>query len=117
MAMLMKDDPTKQLVYYQVISLSSPVQSVLIRFRQAGIGTYTNNVNKTAAIETMTKLRDKMFAHSLSDHIKGLSFSCPTISPCLTNISEGYKFLMQTCQLTTLGSFSLLPYPIRSIRG
>ena len=80
MAMLMKDDPTKQLVYYQVISLSSSVQSVLIYFRQAGIGTYTSNVVKTPAIEAMTKLRDKMVAQSLSDHIKGISFSCSTIS-------------------------------------
>ena len=107
MAMLMKDNPTKQLVYYQVISLSPPVQSVLIYFRQAGIGTYTSNVSKTPAIEAMTKLWDKMLARSLSDHIKGPSFFYPTISPCLTNIPDGYKFLMQTCQLTALGSPSL----------
>ena len=32
--MLMKDDPAKQLVYYQVISLSLPVKSALLmRFR------------------------------------------------------------------------------------
>ena len=102
--MLMKDDPTKQLVYYQVISLSSPVQSVLICFLQAGIGTYTSNVNMTGVMKAMTELRDKMFACTLSDHIKGPFFSYPTISPCLTNIPEGYKFLMQTCQLTALGS-------------
>ena len=78
MAMLMKDDPTKQLVYYQVTSLSSPVQSILICFRQPGIGTYTSNVVKTPAIEAMSKLQDQMLACSLSDHIKGLSFPVPT---------------------------------------
>ena len=113
MAMLMKDEPAKQLVYYQVISLSSPVQSILMCFRQAGIGTYTSNAVKTPVIETAAKLRDQMFARSLSDHIKGPSFSCLIILLFLTKILDGYKFLMQTCQLTTLISLSL-SYPIQS---
>ncbi|KAF9644019.1 hypothetical protein BDM02DRAFT_3122619 [Thelephora ganbajun] len=53
LAMLMKDDPMKQLVYYQ-----------------AGIGTYTNNTLKTPIIDGVSKLWDKMFANNLSEHIK-----------------------------------------------
>ena len=66
-----------------------------------------SNANKASAIETATKLRDKMFAHSLSGRIKGPSFFRPTISPCLTNIPAGYMFLMQNCQLTAFSSLSL----------
>ena len=107
MTMLMNDPAKqKQHVYYQVISLSLPIRSIFTCFLQPGIGTYTNNVNKTPAIEKATKFGDKMFAHSLKDHILGLSFSCPTISPCLTNTPDGYEFLMENCQLTTLGSLS-----------
>jgi len=79
--MLRKDDPTKQLVYYQVISLSLRVNpAVLMCFRQAGIGTYTSNVLKTPIIERVTKLRNKMFARDLHEHVKGLSVS-PHIPP------------------------------------
>lgn len=74
--MLMKDDPEKQLVYYQVLSfrrrtIFDPHPHVLF---QAGIGTYTNSVVKTPILETMAKFRDKMFARTLSEHVKGLSF-------------------------------------------
>ena len=41
---------------------------------QAGIGTYTSSVLKTPIIESVTKLRDKMVARNLGDHVKGLSF-------------------------------------------
>jgi len=75
--MLMKDDPTKQLVYYQVISLSRRVKSPVLNmcFCQAGIGTYTSNVLKTSVIEKVSNLRNKMFARDLSEHVKGLSLS------------------------------------------
>jgi len=53
LAMLKKDDPNKQLVYYQ-----------------AGIGTYTSNVLQTPIVEGMSKLLDQMIAWNLPDHIK-----------------------------------------------
>jgi len=54
LAMLKKDDPTKQLVYYQ-----------------AGIGTYTGNgVVGTPIIQSMSKLLDSMIAWNLPEHIK-----------------------------------------------
>ncbi|KAF9645435.1 hypothetical protein BDM02DRAFT_3101283 [Thelephora ganbajun] len=53
LAMLKKDDPTKQLVYYQ-----------------AGIGTYTSNVLKTPIVENVSKLLDEMIAWNLAEHIK-----------------------------------------------
>ena len=115
----MKDDPLKQLVYYQVISLGLPMGSAfLMCFRQAGIGTYTSNVLKTPIIERVSQLRDKMFAHSLGEHIQGLFFPLhSTVLQCLTNILDGYKFLMQNCQLITLNPFAFLPFQIRSLRG
>ena len=74
--MLKKDDPTKQLVYYQVISLG-PTLTLRVRayvlFRQAGIGTYTSNVLKTPIVESISKLLDEMVAWNLDEHIKGLS--------------------------------------------
>lgn len=52
--MLKKDDPTKQLVYYQ-----------------AGIGTYTgNNVLGTPFVQGMSKLLDQMIAWNLPAHIQ-----------------------------------------------
>lgn len=53
LAMLKKDDPTKQLVYYQ-----------------AGIGTYTSDVIKTPIVQGVSKLLDEMVAWNLADHIK-----------------------------------------------
>jgi hypothetical protein len=81
--MLKKDDPTEQLVYYQVTTLSLHVKSTLLTLDQAGIGTYTSSVLKTPIIESVTKLRDKMVARNLGDHVKGLSppSSHPAISP------------------------------------
>lgn len=73
--MLKKDNPEEQLVYYQVTFLSFHAKSVvLICFGKAGIGTYTSNVLKTPIREATTKLLDSMFANSLGDHIKSLSF-------------------------------------------
>ena len=72
--MLKKDDPTEQLVYYQVTALTLRVKSAVLTFGQAGIGTYTSSVLKTPIIESVTKLRDKMVARNLGDHVKGLSF-------------------------------------------
>ena len=77
LAMLKKDDTTKQLVYYQVIPLSSRGgSSVLMYSGQAGIGTYTSSVYNTPILESLAKLRDKMVARHLGDHVKGFSFSC-----------------------------------------
>ena len=74
LAMLRKDDPKKQLVYYQVILFSLCIKAiVLTQFRQAGIGTYTSNVLKTQIIETTSKLVDAMIAWNMPEHIKGLS--------------------------------------------
>jgi uncharacterized protein (DUF2235 family) len=54
LSMLKKDDPTKQLVYYQ-----------------AGIGTYTGNgVLGTPIIQATSKLLDQMIAWNLPEHIK-----------------------------------------------
>ena len=79
--MLKKDDTTKQLVYYQVFPLSSRGgSSVLMYSGQAGIGTYTSSVFKTPILESVTKLRDKMVARNLGDHVKGLSFP-PCVPP------------------------------------
>ena len=76
-----KDDPKVQVVYYQVNSLSFHAKSaVLIWFFQPGIGTSTNNIIKGEVTEAVTKLTDEMFAYSLDDHIKGLSFP-PCIPP------------------------------------
>jgi len=75
LAMLKKDDPSTQLVYYQVIPLGPHVNpAVLMPSRQAGIGTYTSSVLKTPIIEGTSKLLDQMIAYNLPDHIKGLSF-------------------------------------------
>ena len=82
--MLKKNDPTKQLVYYQVTFLSQCVKSaVLTWFRQAGVGTYTSNVIKTPIIEATSKLVDAMIAWNMPEHIKGLStphVPLPTVS-------------------------------------
>ena len=81
LAMLKKDDPKEQLVYYQVTSIGLHVKAaVLTCFAKAGIGTYTTSVVKTPVLESMAKVRDKMFARSLNDHVKGLSF-LPRIPP------------------------------------
>lgn len=70
--MLRKDDPAKQLVYYQVKSLNTRVKSAtLMWFRQAGIGTYTSSVVKTPILEDISKLWDEMIAYDLPDHTKG----------------------------------------------
>jgi hypothetical protein len=83
--MLKKDDPKEQLVYYQVTSVGLHVKStVLTCFAQAGIGTYTTSVVKTPVLESMAMVRDKMFARSLNDHVKGLSF-LPRIPPSHRN--------------------------------
>jgi len=79
--MLKKDDPSTQLVYYQVIPLGLDVKPiVLICPLQAGIGTYTSSVLKTPIIEGMSKVLDEMLAYNLPDHIKGLSFP-PHVAP------------------------------------
>jgi hypothetical protein len=79
--MLKKDDPTEQLVYYQVTSVGLHVKSaVLTCFAQAGIGTYTTSVVKTPVLESVAMVRDSMFAPSLGDHVKGHSF-LPRIPP------------------------------------
>lgn len=75
--MLKKDDPTKQLVYYQVISVqaSSIKSQPSYNFPQAGIGTYTGNgVLGTPIIQGTSKLLDQMVAWNLPEHIKGFSF-------------------------------------------
>ena len=56
--MLQKDDPAKQLVYYQVLLLICVKSAVLTEFRQAGIGTYTSDVLKTPIIERTSKFVD-----------------------------------------------------------
>ena len=74
LAMLRKDDPKKQLVYYQVIFFSLCVKPAVLTYcRQAGIGTYTSNVLKTQIIEATSKLVDAMIAWNMPEHIKGLS--------------------------------------------
>ena len=76
LAMLRKDDPKKQLVYYQVIFFSLCVKSAVLTYcRQAGIGTYTSNVIQTPIIAGMSKLVDSMIAWNMPEHIKGLSKS------------------------------------------
>ena len=118
MEMLAKD-PEKQLVNYQVIP-SVPQRNLppYVLSRQTGIGTYTNDMFKMPIHEAAVKFTDKMFAHSLDDHVKGISFSSRlTISKCLTNTPAGYEYLMNNCQCTGLGPFTLLPCPIRSPRG
>ena len=76
LAMLRKDDPKKQLVYYQVIFFSLCVKSAVLTYcRQAGIGTYTSNVIQTPIIAGMSKLVDSMVAWNMPEHIKGLSKS------------------------------------------
>lgn len=91
--MLKKDDPTKQLVYYQVIFLSSlRVKSPSsCTFVQAGIGTYTSSVLKTPVVEGVSKLLDQMVAYNLDDHIKGSSLHS-LLASHLTN-----HFQMDTC--------------------
>jgi uncharacterized protein (DUF2235 family) len=72
LAMLKKDDPTEQLVYYQVISLRLRTIIPSYCFRQAGIGTYTgNNVLGTPIIQGTSQLLDQMVAWNLPAHIKG----------------------------------------------
>ena len=76
LAMLRKDDPKKQLVYYQVIFFSLCVKPAVLTYcRQAGIGTYTSNVLQMPIIAGMSKLVDSMVAWNMPEHIKGLSKS------------------------------------------
>ena len=72
--MLKKNDPTKQLVYYQVTFLSQCVKSaVLTWFRQAGVGTYTSDVLRMPIIEGTSKFVDAVIAWNMPEHIKGPS--------------------------------------------
>ena len=61
-------------------------------FRQAGIGTYSVSAVKIPFIATVSRILDYMFASSLPDHVKGLSFTLQvprsTISRRLTNRSR-----------------------------
>ena len=91
--MLQKDDPAKQLVYYQVASPYMRKSAVLTEFRQAGIGTYTSDVLKTPIIERTSKFVDVMIAWNMPEHIKGLSESrapLPTIPNQSFQMATGF---------------------------
>ena len=112
---MLAEDP-KQVVYYQVIpSVKQRNLPPHILFCQAGIGTSTDSAIKTFFGDLAAKLVDKALAISLGSHVQGISFpSRSTILKCLINTPAGYTFLMENCQCTAFGPFTLLLCPIRS---
>jgi len=80
---LRKDDPDKQMVYYQ-----------------AGIGTYTSPALATPLAAKISKMFDEAVGWNLQAHVMGrlpclLFRLCVLLEiiPCL----DGYEFLMQNC--------------------
>jgi len=55
--MLKKDDPDRQLVYYQVRLISEYSQSSILTAAQAGIGTYTTPQIATPMASKISKVK------------------------------------------------------------
>jgi hypothetical protein len=74
--MLKKDDPSRQMVYYQ-----------------PGIGTYTD---AGPGLRALSKVMDLMLAWSLDNHVRG-TLALKQCGHVLIVPSDGYEFLMQNC--------------------
>ncbi|KAG6329587.1 hypothetical protein ID866_9501, partial [Astraeus odoratus] len=104
-SMLKKDDPSQQMVYYQVSTMPIPISYSDTGATKAGIGTYTIPQIATPFMSKVRKTIDMMVGKHLDAHVMG-----------------GYEFLMQNCTYQAgdkicLFGFSRGAYTARALAG
>ena len=72
---------------------------------QAGLGTYTTPRFVTSLGRGISKTMDKVFAWNLASHVLGTFIDntlCASLAVLIPIPSDGYKFLMQNCEIAPL---------------